>query len=197
MFKEGSLLHTSSVSMERALQRRVAAEICNMSFIVLSATYAIVIGGHLNRSIVGFGPVYTPSWWPSIWFGHSILVLLAFATIAWNWFSLDTIVGGSRYGEGGAGGAGVGSGAGEVGVGVVGVGGGTASAYSAAGQHALHDAKNQPLVLQYYYWCLTSIGTSRGTALLLLIVGLLSLVTMVLTVCILRGIGIVIFYGYY
>jgi hypothetical protein len=197
VFKEGSLLHTSSVSMERALQRRVAAEICNMSFIVLSATYAIVIGGHLNRSIVGFGPVYTPSWWPSIWFGHSILVLLAFATIAWNWFSLDTIVGGSRYGEGGAGGAAVGSGAGEVGVGVVGVGGGTASAYSAAGQHALHDAKNQPLVLQYYYWCLTSIGTSRGTALLLLIVGLLSLVTMVLTVCILRGIGIVIFYGYY
>lgn len=186
VFKEGSLLHTSSVNMERALQRRVAAEICNMSFIVLSATYAVVIGGHVNGSIVGFGPVYTPSWWPSIWFGHSILVLLAFATIAWNWFSLDTIVGGSRYGEDGDGAAGAGGG----GVGVVGVGS-AASGYSAAGQHALHDAKNQPVVLQYYYWCLTSIGTSRGTALLLLIVGLLSLVMLVLTVCILRGIGIV------
>jgi hypothetical protein len=56
VFEEGSLLHTSSVSVERALQRRVAAEICNMSFIVLSASYAVVIGGHLNRNIVGFGP---------------------------------------------------------------------------------------------------------------------------------------------
>ena len=95
-------------------------------------------------------------------------------------------MGGSRYGEDGDGAAGVGGG----GVGVVGVGS-AASGYSAAGQHALHDAKNQPVVLQYYYWCLTSIGTSRGTALLLLIVGLLSLVMLVLTVCILRGIGIV------
>ena len=170
VFKEGSLLYTSSVNMERALQRRVAAEICNMSFIVLSATYAVVIGGHLNQSIKGFGPVYTPSWWPSIWFGHSVLILLVFAAIAWNWFSLDTIVGGSKYAEG-----------------TVSAGG----ALVVGSIRPLHDTKNQPLVLQYYYWCLTSIGTSRGTALLVLIIGLLSLVTMMVTICILRGIGII------
>lgn len=163
VFKEGSLLHSSSINMERALQRRVAAEICNMSFIVLSATYAVVMGGHLNKSVEDFGPAYIPSWWPSVWFGHSIMALLAFAIMVWNWFSLDTIVGGSRYTEGG----------------------------TIAMSRENMEEKNQPLALYYYYLCFEMIGTSRGTALLLLIVGLLSLVTTVLTVCVLRAIGII------
>ena len=185
VFEEGSLLHISSVKVERALQRRVAAEICNMSFIVLSATYAVVVGGHLNRAIVGFGPVYTPSWWPSIWFGHSILALLVVASIAWNWFSFDTIICGPREGESAKGATGTSGSSGTT-------AGTTGSNMSLEAIKRATNEEKQPYPLQLWYMAAGTCGCSKGTALLMLIVGLLAMVTIALTVMVLRGIGIVL-----
>ena len=220
VFEEGSLLHTSSVKVERALQRRVAAEICNMSFIVLSATYAVVVGGHINNSILGFGEVYTPNWWPSMWFGHSILGLLVVASIAWNFFDLDTLIcgavaeGGSIDGEGAievsrwfalffafllccfvfvcAGWRSTGKGKKNSLVGHLFC---IWCSFQVNGFEAMARMKvkeKQPWMLGVWYSGTGALGCSRGMALLMLIVGLLVCVTIGLTVMILRGIGIVI-----
>lgn len=108
--------------------------------------------------------MYTPSWWPSIWFGHSILALLVVASIAWNWFSFHDTNGLSTNTTNG-------------------------------GLEAMARAKNdekQPYPLIVWYKAAGKCGCSKGTALLLLIVGLLALVTVALTVLVLRGIGIVL-----
>ena len=193
IFEEGSLLHTSSVQVERALQRRVATEICNMSFIVLSATWSVVMGGHINQSIVHFGPMYTPSWWPSVWFGHGILLLLIVASIVWNCstrcFSCLTRTCcpslSKEEGEGGI------------------LPKGTADAWNAVGEedyfkHGFEAMarqrvdEQQPYLLRAWYACWLRCGCTKGMALLVLIVGLLALVMMSMTVLVLRGIGIVV-----
>ena len=168
VFEEGSLLHASSIKVERALQRRVVAEICNMSFIVLSALWAVVMGGHLNYMLVGFGPVYTPSWWPSLWFGHSILGLLVVASVSWNWFNLDTFVCGPS---------------GNI---------AEVNGFEAMAQLKGNNNPVNPYVLSLWYRVTGACGCKKGMALLVIIVGLLTFVTMALTIMILRGIGIVV-----
>ena len=52
--------------------------------------------------------------------------------------------------------------------------------------------EKQPYPLQLWYMAAGTCGCSKGTALLMLIVGLLAMVTIALTVMVLRGIGIVL-----
>ena len=89
VFAKGSVLHQTSLQTERKLQKRVAAELCNMAFVVFSTIYSIALGGHVNSWIDVFGREEIPSWWPTLFMTHSLWALILSTAFVWNYCEVD------------------------------------------------------------------------------------------------------------
>ena len=89
VFAKGSVLHETSLQTERNLQKRVAAELCNMAFVVFSTIYSIALGGHVNSWIDVFGREEIPSWWPTMLVTNSLWALIISTALVWNYCEED------------------------------------------------------------------------------------------------------------
>ena len=88
-FSASSVLYENSLKTERKLQKRISSEVFSMAFVIFSAIYSIVIGGHVNTWIVIMGPGEVPTWWPTLLMTNSLLVLIFSCGVMWNFCEED------------------------------------------------------------------------------------------------------------